>query len=149
MDFRDLGFVPVFSATQDVTTKPYNSAREGITTIAFEPVVKVISTIKFTLNEIVGENLAYFALGEATTDTDGIATVTSLTKTQIAGILKCEGFNDVGQRVDWIGSVTLKPSGTMDLLTDGDDWSKIEMEAKVVKDNTYGWGIYTVRPQGV
>lgn len=149
-DFRDLGYVPSFEVTPDVTTKEYISAREGISTVAKEFVTKVRVGVKFRMDEINGDNLSYFALGTAVQDTDGAYTISTLTSTQIGGILKCVGANEVGQQVDWIGEVTLRPSGTLNLLTDGDDFSGIEMEGAVVKNDSYGgYGQYSVRPQGV
>ncbi len=142
-DMRDLGWVPTFQVTPEITEKDYNSAREGITTVAITYVTKIKNSIKFRMDSIVPENLAYFALAEVETDTEGETTLLSLTKTQITGILQCVGSNDIGAKVNWIGKVSLRPSGTLDLITDGDDFSGIEIEATVIRTDEYGYGKYS------
>lgn len=146
MDFRDLGWVPSFTVEPDITEKDYLSARDGIATVAITFVTQIKNKVTFRMDSVVGDNLAYFALADVSTDTDGIITLNSLTKTQITGILKCVGSNDIGAKVDWTGKVSLRPSGSLDLITDGDDFSGIEIEATVIKTDEFGYGQYVVYP---
>jgi len=143
-DLRDLGFVPTFSITEDITTKDYLSAREGISTVAKTFITNLKTTVKFRIDSIVGANLKYFALADLDTDTDGNSELISLTNTDIEGILKCEGTNDAGHKVDWIAKVSLRPSGELALITDADDFTGINLEATAIKTDAYGYGKYTV-----
>lgn len=145
-DFRDLGFVPTFEITQDITTKDYLSAREGIAVVAKTFVTQLKSTIKFRMDEITGPNLAFFAMADVEQDSDGNYVLTALSNTTFEGYLKIEGTNDAGQRVDWKGKVSLRPTGTLSLITDADDFTGIEIEATAIRTDTYGFGQYTVHP---
>jgi hypothetical protein len=147
-NLRDLGFVPTFVITADITTKDYLTAREGIGTVAKTFITQLKSTIKFRIDSIIGENLAYFAMAELEQDTDGNSVLISLSKTDIEGILKCEGTNDNGHFVDWIGKVSLRPSGDLSLITDGDDFTGIEIEATCIRTDAFGFGKYTVHDGG-
>lgn len=142
--FRDLGFVPNFDITEDITEKDYISAREGVGTVAKTFLTRAKSSVKFTLNSINTGNVGYFALAEFDEDTTGNAMMISLSKTKIEGYLKCEGTNDDGRKVDWIAKVGLRPSGTFSLITDGENFSQIDMVATVIKTDKYGYGKYTV-----
>ena len=57
--------------TPTIEKKEHFSSREGVKTKDFTAVVQTGATIKVTLDEINGENLAIFSLGEKGTDTDG------------------------------------------------------------------------------
>ncbi|WP_409188450.1 hypothetical protein [Bradyrhizobium sp. RDM4] len=142
-EFRDLGECPTFDVSNDVTNKDYNTARTGITTVAKTVTTKLASTIDLVLNEITPENIGFFALGAVEEASDGSFSVTSLSETQIEGILKVEGANDVGNRLHWTGRVSLKSNGKLSLLTDGDDWAAIALQATVLKTDLYGMGKFT------
>ena len=143
-DLRDLGFVPKFDITQDITTKDYVSAREGIGVVAKTFITQLKGTIAFAIDSVIGDNLKYFALGEVTEDTDGNSVILSLTETSIEGLLKVEGTNTAGKMVDWIAKVSLRPTGTLSLITNTDDFSSIPLEATVIRTDAYGFGKYTV-----
>ncbi len=143
-DLRDLGFVPKFDIAQDITTKDYISAREGIGVVAKTFITQLKATISFQIDSVIAENLAYFALAEVEENSDGNSTLIALSKTSFEGLLKVEGTNTAGKMVDWIAKVSLRPTGTLSLLTNTDDFSSIPIEASVIKTDAYGFGKFTV-----
>ena len=142
----DLGNAPSFIYTPKVSKLEHFSSREGVKTKDFTAITEVGATIKFTLDEITGENLAMFALADVDTTTPGEVTLSGLTKTLFTGELTVTGTNDIGQQVDFTATVSFVPSGDFSFITDTDKFSVIEIEAEVQKDTKTGaFGVWTVR----
>ena len=142
--FTDLGNAPSFVYTPTVEKKEHFSSREGIKTKDFTAITQVGATVKFTLDEITATNLAFFALGEVDTTVPGAITINGLSKTEFTGDIKVEGTNDIGQKVDFIATVSFVPSGDFSFITDEDDFSVIEIEAEVQKDTDGFFGVWTI-----
>jgi hypothetical protein len=142
--FVDLGNAPSFVWTPTTEKKEHFSSREGVKVKDFTAITQVGATVKMTLDEINGENLAIFALGVIGTDTDGNVTVAAFKKIEIAGIIKVEGTNDIGQHVDFTGRISVTPSGDFSFITDADDFSTLEIEAEVQKGDAGDFGIFTI-----
>ncbi len=143
--FVDLGNAPSFVCTPAIEKKEHFSSREGIKTKDFTAITQVGATVKFTLDEITGLNLSFFALGEQDTTVPGTITIDGLSKTEFVGDLKMVGTNDIGQKVDWLGTVSFIPEGDFSLITDTDDFTTITITAEVQKDaTTGGFGKWTV-----
>lgn len=145
--FVDLGNAPSFVWSPTVEKKEHFSSREGVKTKDFTAITQVGATIKLTLDEINGENLALFTLGEVGTDTDGNVTVATFKKTEIAGIFKVVGTNDIGQQVDFTGRASVNPTGDFSFITDGDDFSTLEIECECQRDDAGEFGVFTVRDE--
>src|SRR5262245_47964845 len=62
--FTDLGNAPSFQYSPTVEKLEHFSSREGVKTKDFTAITQVGATITFTLDEITGYNLAFFALAE-------------------------------------------------------------------------------------
>jgi hypothetical protein len=146
-DFVDLGNAPSFVWTPNVEKKEHFSSREGVKTKDFTAITQTGATIKFTLDEINGDNLAIFTLGEKGTDTDGNVTVSAFKKTEVAGVIKVVGTNDIGQQVDYQGRISVNPTGDFSFITDEDDFSALEIEAEVQRDDNGNFGVFTVRDE--
>lgn len=144
-DPRDLGNIVDFKITNDVTKKEHFKSRGGRRTKDKTLVTQVGATISFTLDEITASNLAIFALGDVTEDSDGIFTITGLTDTDFEGTLKIIGDNEVGTQVDWEGVVSFNPSGDFNFIQDNDNFNTIAVQADVQEDVTLGFGKWTVR----
>jgi hypothetical protein len=142
--FLDLGNAPSFVWTPNVEKKEHFSSREGVKVKDFTAITQTGATIKLTLDEINGENLAIFTLGELGTDTDGNVTVAAFKKTEIAGVIKVEGTNDIGQHVDYTGRISVNPTGDFSFITDADDFSTLEIEAECQKGDAGDFGIITI-----
>ena len=147
--FVDLGNAPSFVYTPTVEKKEHFSSREGIKTKDFTAITQVGATIKIQLDEITGENLAIFALGDLDTTTPGEATINGLSKAEFVGDIKVEGTNDVGQQVDFTATVSFVPSGDFSFITAEDDFTVIELEAEVMKGTDGFFGVWTVRDTAV
>ena len=142
----DVGNAPAFVYTPKVTKLEHFSSREGIKTKDFTAITEIGATIKVTIDEITADSLAFFTLGEVDATVPGSITITAMTKTEFIGELKVVGTNDVGQQVDWVGTVSFVPSADFSFITDKDEFSKIELEAEVQKDDTDGsFGTWTIR----
>jgi hypothetical protein len=143
--FTDLGNAPSFTYSPTVEKLEHFSSREGVKTKDFTAITQVGATITFTLDEITGNNLAFFALAEMTTGTGGNITLSGLSKTEFTGEIKVVGTNDVGQQVDFLATVSFVPSGDFNFITDEDEFTVIEIEAEVQKDVNGFFGVWTVR----
>jgi len=145
--FRDLGNAPSFVYTPNVDKLEHFSSREGVKTKDFTAITTVAATIKLTLDEITPENLAYFAMGEIGTDTDGNTTISGMKNVERTGTIMVVGTNDIGQQVDFVGDVSFVPSGDFGFITDEDKFTLVELEAEVMKDANGAFGIWTVRDE--
>jgi len=125
--FTDLGNAPSFVYSPTVEKKEHFSSREGIKTKDFTAITQVGATVKFTLDEITATNLAFFALGEVDTTVPGAITINGLSKTEFTGDIKVVGTNDIGQKVDFVATVSFVPSGDFSFITDEDDFSVVEV----------------------
>lgn len=144
--FVDLGNAPSFLWTPKVEKKEHFSSREGVKVKDFSAITQVGATIKLTLDEINGPNLAIFTLGElAAPDIDGSVTVSAFKKLEVVGVIQVIGTNDIGQKVDFTGRISVNPSGDFSFISDKDDFSTLEIEAEVQRDDTTGdFGVFTV-----
>ena len=143
--FVDLGNAPSFVYTPTVTKKEHFSSRQGIKIKDFTAITQVAATVKVTLDEITGENLGFFALSDTGTGTGGDVTLSGLSKATFYGDIKVVGTNDIGQQVDFLATVLFVPSGDFSFITDGDDFTKIVIEAEVQRDANGAFGVWTIR----
>lgn len=146
-DFVDLGNAPSFVYSPTVEKLEHFSSREGVKTKDFTAITQVGATITFSLDEITGHNLSFFALAEQGTDTDGNITLSGLSKTEFSGQIKVVGTNDIGQQVDFLATVSFVPSGDFSFITSEDDFTVIEIEAEVQKDASGFFGVWTIRDE--
>ena len=143
--YVDLGNAPKFVYTPNVTKKEHFSSREGVKTKDFTAVTQIGATIKVTLDEISGTNLAMFALATADTTTPDVVILSGLSKAEFVGEIKVTGTNDIGQQIDFDATVSFIPSGDFNFITDSDDFSVIELEAEVMKGTDGSFGTWTIR----
>jgi hypothetical protein len=142
--FTDLGNAPSFIYTPKVTKLDHFSSREGVKTKDFVAITEVGATVKFTLDEVTGFNLAFFALAEMSTETGGNLQLRGLSKTEFTGEIRAVGTNDIGQHVDFVATVKFVPAGDFRFITDKDEFSIIEIEAEVQKGVDGSFGIWTI-----
>ena len=146
--FVDLGNAPSFVYTPTVEKKEHFSAREGVKTKDFTAITQVGATIKVQLDEITGENLSMFALGEMGTDTDGNVTISGMTKTEFVGEIKVSAPTTSANRSTSWQPYRSSRRGDFSFITDADDFTVIELEAEVQKGAGGDFGIWTVRDEG-
>ena len=149
-DFVDIGNSPSFTYTPLANKLEHFSSRLGVKTKDFTAITQVGATIKFTLDEVTGLNLSFFALAEQSTDTDGNVILSGLSKAVFTGDIKVVGTNDIGQQVDFTAAVMFVPSGDFSFITDKDEFTLITIDAEVQRDDITGaFGIWTVRDEVV
>lgn len=146
--YRDLGNCPNFAITPNITTKEHKRSRGGTKATDVERITEVSQTIKMDLEEITEANIAYFALADVDTDSDGNPFLLGMTNTNIEGLLRFVGDNDVGRRLTWDGKVQFIPSGDFNVIQDGDDYTKITLTAKVLIGDLGEYGRWTDRGVG-
>jgi hypothetical protein len=144
-DYVDLGNAPKFIYTPAVTKKEHFSSREGVKTKDFTAITQIGATIKVTLDEMTGDNLAMFALATPDTTTTDVTVLPGMSNVEFVGELKLVGTNDIGQQIDWDGTVSFVPSGDFSFITDADDFTTIELEAEVMKGTDGSFGTWTIR----
>jgi hypothetical protein len=143
--FVDLGNAPSFVYTPTVTKLEHFSSRTGVTTKDFVAITRVGATVKFTLDEITGLNLSFFALSDTDTTTPGEILLSGLSKAVFTGDIKVVGTNAIGQMVDFIATVMFVPQGDFNFITDKDEFTIITIDAEVQKDATDGsFGKWTI-----
>jgi hypothetical protein len=145
--FTDLGNAPSFTYSPSVERLEHFSSREGVKTKDFTAITQVGATVTFTLDEITGTNLAFFALAEPGTDVGGEITLNGLSKAEFKGEIKVVGSNDIGQQVDFTANVSFIPSGDFSFITSEDNFSVITIEAEVQKGAGGEFGIWTIRDE--
>jgi hypothetical protein len=143
--FVDLGNAPSFVYTPSVDKLEHFSSRTGVKTKDFTAITKLGATVKFTLDEVTGLNLSFFALADPdSTTTPGEVTLAGLSKAEFTGDIKVVGTNDIGQKVDFVATVRFIPAGDFSFITDADEFTKIEIEAEVQADEDGAFGVWTV-----
>ena len=142
--YTDLGNAPSFTYAPTIEKLEHFSSREGIKTKDFTAITSAGATVTMTLDEITGLNLSFFALAEQGTDTDGNITLAGLSKTLFTGEIKVVGTNDIGQKVNFDATVSFVPSGDFSFITDEDEFTVLEIEAEVQKDDNGNFGVWTV-----
>jgi hypothetical protein len=147
--YRDLGNAPSFVYTPAVEKLEHFSSREGVKTKDFTAITQISATIKVTLDEVTGENLQYFALGELGTDTDGNVTIDAMQKTEFVGDIRVVGTNDIGQKVDFDATVSFVPEGDFSFITAEDQFTTLELTAEIQRDASGSFGKWTVRDETV
>jgi hypothetical protein len=79
--FIDLGNAPSFLYTPKIDKLEHFSSRTGVKTKDFTAVTTVGASVKFTLDEITGNNLSLFALATIDATTPGQIVLSGLKKT--------------------------------------------------------------------
>ena len=147
--FTDLGNAPSFTYSPTIEKLEHFSSREGVKTKDFTAVTTVGATITLELDEITALNLAMFALAEMDDTVPTAVTLSGLTKTEFTGDIQCVGTNDIGQKVDFMATVSFVPSGEFSFITDEDNFSVITLEAEVQKDEDGAFGVWTIHEPAV
>jgi len=147
--FVDLGNAPSFVYEPTVEKLEHFSSRGGVKTKDFTAIASVAATITLELDEITALNLAFFALGDPDDTVPTAVTIAGLTKTEFTGDIKVVGTNDIGQKVDFLATVSFVPDGEFSFITSEDDFSVITLKAEVQKDEDGAFGVWTINEPAV
>lgn len=142
--FRDVGNVPTFEFTPDLTTLEHFSSREGVRTKDRTVVIEKKGTVKMVMEEITATNLAIAVLGDVTTDSEGRNVIEIFANNAVSGELKFTGTNEVGSKYEWhFLKVDFIPSASISPLSD--EWGQLEVEGEV---STVGGSFGTITQIG-
>jgi hypothetical protein len=128
--FVDIGNVPVFEFTPDLTTLDHFSSRQGVKTKDRTVVIEKKGSIKMTMEEWTARNMAMALLGTIDTNTAGQEVIDIFSTNAVSGELKFTGTNEVGPKwelhflkVDFIPSAAISPIS--------DEWGQLEVNGDV------------------
>lgn len=142
---RELGNIVEMKIANEVTTKDHFKNSGGKRTKDKTVITQVGATITFTMDEITKENLAIFALGDLSTDTDGNGEITGMTEALFEGTLTVVGDNDTGPRIEWVGDVSFIPQADFFFIKNDDEYNIIQVQASVKEDANGNFGVWTHR----
>jgi hypothetical protein len=143
MDFRQLGNVPEFEITPDITKLDHFSSMSGSKTKDRSIVTEKSAQVRIVLEEWNAENLALALLGTVDSDTAGNPIVNIFDENSIEGELLFTGTNEVGAQVDiHLLNVSFTPSSALNPISD--EWGQIEITGEMLAVNG-SFGTVTVR----
>jgi hypothetical protein len=123
-DAVDLGNVSKITLTPSFDTLDHFSSRSGVKSLDKQVVVSKKLEIALTLDEWSESNVRLAILGSAT------GTINIFALAEREGELIITGTNEVGQKYVWtLPSVSFKPSGSLDLISD--EWATMEITGTV------------------
>lgn len=141
MSFRDLGNVPVFEFTPEITKLEHFSARAGVKSKDRTVVTEKKGTIKMTMDEWSTKNLAMALLGDITVDSAGRDVIDIFSTNAVSGELLFHGTNEVGPRYEWhFLKVDFIPGSSVSPLSD--EWGQLEVTGDVATTDE-GFGTVT------
>lgn len=144
-DFRDLGNVPECEFSFNVNKLDHFSSRTGVKSKDKSVVIEKSATIRMVLEEITAANMALALGGTVYTDSDGNLSFGLMSENAQEGVLKIIGTNEIGQKVNWIGTVSFSPSGSFNPISE--EWGSVEATGEILVDALGNFGIFTVKEQ--
>jgi hypothetical protein len=135
-DYRDVGNVPLFEVTPNVTRLEHYSSRRGIRFKDKSIVIQKQLTVKFHMEEWTPQNLAVCLMGAAA-GSSSPTTVSIMDQDEVTCALRFIGTNEVGdkEQVD-LPFVNIAPSAALQLI--GETWGVLEVTGEVTADPTTG-----------
>ena len=131
MTFRELGNVPEFEFTPEVTRLDHFSSMTGIKTKDKSVVTEKGGTLRIVMEELTAENLALALGGAVTQNTAGQDEIDILSEDAIAARVKFVGINDVGKKATWLfDRVEFAPSAAVNPISD--EWMQFEISGGVL-----------------
>jgi hypothetical protein len=135
---RSLGNAPVFQLLPEIERLDHFSSMVGVRAKDRSIIREKTLTANITLDEITAENLRLSLLGGTVAPTTAGATGFPIfTASEITGLLRFEGANDVGNKVNMtLPKISFGPAGEINFISD--EWAQIALEADVLFDTASG-----------
>ena len=114
--FVDLGNAPSFVYTPAVEKKEHFSSREGVKTKDFTAITQVGASVKFTLDEITGLNLSFFALGDQDTRRPAAIPLPAWVMLALAASSKVAATTASARKLNFEATVSSSRTGSSRLL---------------------------------
>lgn len=142
-DFVDIGNVPEFEFTPELTQLDHFSSRAGVRSKDKSIVNEKAATLRMVMEEWTARNLQIALLGNIDASQPSAVTVDIFSLNSIRAAVKFEGANEVGPKwnfefplVDFIPSAALNPIS--------DEWGQIEVTGNILFDDaTQSFGTAT------
>lgn len=141
VDYRDLGNVSEFEVSPEIEKLDHYSSRAGIKSKDKSVIVSKSATVRMVMDEITIDNLALAFGGTIVTASDGTKSFGMLETDAVEGTLKIVGTNLVGQKLQWIGTVSFTPSGSFNPISE--EWGSIEATGEVLVDINGQFGVWS------
>lgn len=140
--FRDLGNVPEIEFTPNIEKLEHFSSRSGIRSKDLTVVLSKAGTLRVVLEEFTAENFALALLGETAVNASGRTYIDVFSESQISGVFKLTGTNEVGRNFELIlNKVDFIPGSSVNFI--GDDWGRLEISGDVSSVEPDGFGTLT------
>jgi hypothetical protein len=142
-DYVDIGNVPEFEFTPNLTKLDHFSSRAGVRSKDKSVVQEKAASIRIVMEEWTARNLSIALLGAVDDSQPSQVTVDIFSENSIPAAVKFVGANEVGPKWTFeFPSVEFTPSAAINPISD--EWGQIEVTGDVLfDDNTQSWGTAT------
>lgn len=141
-DYRDLGNVPEFEFTPELTKLEHFSSREGVKSKDLTIVTEKKGTLRIVLDEWDTANVALAFLGETSINTEGQTVVDIFSLNAIRGKVKFTGQNEIGRKFEMIfNRVDFIPSSAINPISE--EFGTLEITGDVAVDDDGKFGTVT------
>lgn len=141
-DWRDVGNVPVFEFTPNLTTLDHYSSRSGVKKKDRKVVTEKSGTLKLVMEEWTLQNLRIALLGAMGVDSTGKGTIDIFSGNAVSAQVKFTGTNEVGTQFEWLfPAVDFIPSAALSPISD--EWGQMEVSGEVLADASGKFGTVT------
>lgn len=137
--WRDVGNVPVFEFTPNLTKLDHYSSRNGVKKKDRVVITEKSGTIKMQMDEFTTHNLALALMGAIGTNSAGQEEIDIFSENVISAKVRFTGTNEVGPK--WMlefGQVDFVPSSTINPISD--EWGHIEVSGETLADVNGSFG---------
>jgi hypothetical protein len=142
-DWVDVGNVPTFEFTPNITKLDHFSSRAGVRSKDKSVVQEKAASLHMILEEWTARNLALALLGAIDNSQPSQVTIDIFSLNSITASVKFEGQNEVGPKWNFeFPVVEFSPSAALNPISD--EWGQIDITGDVLfDDGTQSWGTAT------
>lgn len=141
-DWRDVGNVPVFEFSPNLTKLEHFSSRSGVKKKDRVVVTEKTATLKMTMEEWTVKNLRLALMGALSVNSAAEDEIDIFAENVISAKVKFTGNNEVGPKFQIIlNAVDFIPSSTINPISD--EWGQIEVTGEVLADTAGKFGTMT------
>jgi hypothetical protein len=129
--YVDIGNVPEFELTPNVTKLDHFSSRAGIRSKDKSVVTEKSATLRMIMEEFTARNLELALLGRRNETDPSAVTVDILSESSVTVAVKFVGTNDVGPKWSYeFPQVEFSPSSSFNPISD--EWGQLEVTGEVL-----------------
>lgn len=142
-DYVDIGNVPEFEFTPDITKLDHFSSRAGVRSKDKSVVQEKAASLRMVMEEWTARNLALALLGTIDDSQPSQVEIDIFSQNSITAAVKFEGTNEVGPKWNFeFPIVEFTPSSALNPISE--EWGQIEVTGDILfDDNTQKWGTAT------